>query len=158
LGTPAKQHAAIVDAWLERSAKDLSPELRLRLFDAALRALWNRIKTTLGEVTLTAIAERVLSDTSEAYPIFSSLKVEAAHGFDCRELSERIGSVPDAELNKAIGFVIAEFLTVLGRLTAEILSPELHAELSHVALPRGVDTKKPVAASVSPRRRKERTR
>lgn len=137
---------------------DLSPELRLRLFDAALSALWNRTRTTLGEVTLTAIAERVLYDASEAYPIFASLKVEPAHGFQCRELSERIGSMKGPEVNQAIRFVIVEFLTVLGRLTAEILTPELHAELSHVVLPQAVLARTRAAAPVSPRRRKERTR
>jgi hypothetical protein len=158
LGTTVNQHSAIVDAWLERSAKDLSPELRLRLFEAALSTLWNRVKTTLGEVTLTAIAERVLHDTAEAFPLFSSLKVNPTRGFECRELSKRIGSVQSAELNKATRFVIVEFLTVLGRLTAEILTPELHAELSHVALPRAVLPRKRRAVKSGQPRRKERTR
>lgn len=152
------QHAAIVDAWFERSAKDLSRELRLRLLEAALGALWSRIKTTLGEVTLTAIAERILSDTAEAFPLLSGLKVDPVHGFDSRELSARISSVDSAKLDKAIRFVLVEFLTVLGRLTAEILTPELHAELSHVALPQAVLPKTRGAAAVGPGRRNERTR
>jgi hypothetical protein len=152
------QHAAIVDAWLERSATDLSPELRLRLFDAALSALWNRVVSTLGEVTLTAVAERMLNDAAEAFPIFAHLTVEPGHGFQCRELRDRVSTVPGAELNDAFRFVIVEFLTVLGRLTAEILSPELHTELSHVALPQSVVQSTPGAAPASPRRRKERRR
>jgi hypothetical protein len=129
------QHAVFVDAWLKRSGKDLSPEVRLRLFEAALSALWGRTTTTLGEVTLTAIAERVLHNASETYPLFSSLKVEPTGGIPFRELSKRISSVHDAELMEGIRFVLVEFLTVLGSLTAEILTPELHSELSKVALP-----------------------
>jgi hypothetical protein len=128
------QHAACVDAWLKRSAKDLSSEVLLQLFEAALSALWARTKTTLGEVTLTAIAERVVHNASEKFPLFTSLKVEPTAGIQFRELRERSTSVHGSELREGTRFVLVEFLTVLGNLTAEILTPELHAELSNVAL------------------------
>jgi hypothetical protein len=136
------QHAACVDAWLERSEKDLSSEVLLRLFEAALGALWARAATTLGEVTLTAIAERVLCNASETFPLFSSLKVEPAGGIPFRELRKRISSVPRSGLMEGIRFVLVEFLTVLGNLTAEILTPELHSELSNVVLPGAVRVEK----------------
>jgi hypothetical protein len=126
------EHAARVDAWLERSATGLSPEALLRLFETAFGALWARTKITLGEVTLTAIAERVLHSASEKFPLFSSLEVEAAGGIQSRDLRERITSMHDSELLNGIRFVLVEFLTVLGKLTAEILTPELHSELSRV--------------------------
>src|SRR6478672_7552110 len=75
-----RRHAACVDAWLERAGRELSPEALLRLFEAALGALWARTKTTLGEVTLTAIAGRVLHSASETYPLFSSLEVDPTRG------------------------------------------------------------------------------
>jgi hypothetical protein len=131
------KHAVRVDAWLERSAKDLSREDLLQIFDAALGALWARTVTTLGEVTLTAIAERVVHSAAERFLFFSSLEVEPTRGISCGELRDRIGAVPDVELREGIRFVLVELLTVLGNLTAEILTPELHAELSHVALPEG---------------------
>lgn len=132
------QHAACVDTWLERSAKGLSAEVLLQLFEAAIGALWGRTKTTLGEVTLTAIAERVLYNASEKYPLFSSLKVEPAVGIEGSELRERIDSVRKPELTMGFRFVLVEFLTVVGNLTAEILTPELHSELSSVSLPKAV--------------------
>jgi hypothetical protein len=132
------QHAACVDAWLERSGKDLPPEVLLGLFEAALGALWRRTATTLGEVTLTAIAARVLYNASETFPLVSSLKVEPTGGISFRELRERISSVHGSELTEGMRFVLVEFLTVLGNLTAEILTPELHSGLSNVLLP---DTK-----------------
>ena len=132
----ATSHEAHVDAWLKRTAKDLSPEVLLQLFETALGALWARTTTTLGEVTLTAIAERVLYNASEKFPLFSSLEVEPTGGIQFRALRARIGSVRASELNDAVRFVLVEFLTVLGNLTAEILTPELHSELSNVALRR----------------------
>ena len=113
----------------------MPPEALLRLIEAALGALWARTQTTLGEVTLTAIAERVLHNTSEKFPLFSSLKVEPTGGIPFRDLRERITSADDSGLREAIRFVLVEFLTVLGNLTAEILTPELHSELTNFALP-----------------------
>jgi hypothetical protein len=143
------RHAACVDAWLERSGKGLSPENLLRLFEAALGALWIRTKTTLGEVTLTAIAERVLHNASERFPLLWSLKVEGTGGIQCRELRERIGSVHASELQEAIRFVLVELLTVLGNLTAEILTPELHLEIYNVVLPESIRIGKPTPAHPS---------
>ena len=45
----------------------------------------------------------------------------------------------DSELVEGIRFVLVEFLTVLGNLTAEILTPELHSELSNVVLPKDIE-------------------
>jgi hypothetical protein len=129
-------HTARVETWLERSAKDLAPTDLRRLLEAALGALWTRSKTTLGEVTLTAIAERVLYTTSERFPVFSSIKVEPKTGIAFRGNDEP-RPAHEPELRSGIRFVLVEFLTVLGNLTAEILTPELHAELSTVDLPSG---------------------
>ena len=141
------KHAACIDAWLQRSPPGLAPEALLRLFEVALGALWLRTKTTLGEVTLTAIAERVLHNASEKFSLLLSLKVEPSGGIQCRELRERIGSVQPQELQQAIRFVLVELLTVLGTLTAEILTPALHAEIFRV-----VPQDAPRAASEPPHR------
>jgi hypothetical protein len=122
-------HAGIVDAWLRPSADGLSRELLLQLFEDAFCALWECTKNTLGDVTLTAIADRVLYNASEKFPIFASAKVEPGVGIQVRELRDRAASLNPAELTEGIRFVLVEFLTVLGNLTAEILTPELHAEL-----------------------------
>jgi hypothetical protein len=133
-------HVACVDAWLERSARQLPPELLLRLFEAGLGALWARTKTTLGDVTLTAIADRVLYNAAERFPDLASLKVDPEGGIQFRGLREHLESTRDPALTAGIRFVLVELLTVLGNLTAEVLTPELHAELSHVALPDTVRT------------------
>jgi len=128
------EHEASVDAWLERRARGLSPSALLRLLEAALGALWARTVTTLGEVTLTAIATRVLHNASERFPPFASIRIGADGGIQLGDLREKGSSLPDSELVQGIRFVLVELLTVLGKLTAEILTPELHAELAEVEL------------------------
>ncbi len=114
-------HAAFVDAWLERSGKDLPPTALWELFEAALNALRARTKTTLGEVTLSGIAERVLCNASEKFPLLA--------------LRERASAVHDSAVLEGGRFVLVEFLSVMGNLTVEILTPELHAELGSAARP-----------------------
>ncbi|MFY2564095.1 hypothetical protein ACN469_41275 [Corallococcus terminator] len=132
------EHEACVDAWLDRAARNLSTEAFLQLFETALTVLWKQTLTTLGEVTLTAIAGRVLHNASERFPLFLSLKVERLKGLQFGELWEQVRAGHDSGLREGSRFVLVEFLTVLGNLTAEILTPELHAELSKVALPEAV--------------------
>ena len=131
----AARHAASVDAWLRRSGKGLPPPALLRLFELAFAALWSRTEVTLGEVTLTAIAERVLHDASERFPLLSSLEVEPTSGLRCDTLRAQLGTARDAQLREALRYVLVAFLTVLGNLTAEILTPDLHAELAQVGPP-----------------------
>ena len=130
--TAESNHGAFVDTWLESSTKNLSSELRLEFFETSLGALWNCTRLTLGDVTLMAIMDRVLYNATEKFPFFSALRVEANRGFLGHDLRERVASLDDAELMDGIRFVLVEFLTVIGNLTAEILTQELHAELSRV--------------------------
>ncbi len=137
-------HEAFVDAWLARCASGLSPEDLLRLFETAFCALWARTETTLGEITLTAIVSRVLHNASETAPFLSSVEIEPEGRFDCHTLLDGIGDVDPIELRDGIRSVLVELLTVLGNLTAEILTPEMHASLSEVGRPTGgrVETKR----------------
>jgi hypothetical protein len=128
------EHAEHVSAWLEGAGDGRSPEELVQLFERAFGALWRRASATLGEVTLTAIAERVLFNASESRPLFADVGLSADGAIDVRKLRERVTKVHRAELLEAIHFVLVELLTVLGNLTAEVLTPELHAELARVAL------------------------
>jgi hypothetical protein len=124
-------HGACVDAWMERGAKSLPPDRLLLAFEWAFAALWQRAHQTLGDVTLTAIVDRVIYVSAERYPILSSLKLDAV-GLRSGDLHHRASSLDGDQLAQGVRFVLAEFLTVLGNLTAEILTPALHAELSKV--------------------------
>ena len=126
-------HAARVGAWLDGAAKNLPPAQLVTLFERALSALWQRAQFTLGEVTLTAIVDRVLYTASEKYPFLSTLKVEGS-GIRFDEFRQQGAVRHDRHLLEVVRFVLVEFLTVLGNLTDEILTPALHAELSTVTL------------------------
>jgi hypothetical protein len=124
-------HGACVDAWMERGAKGLPPDRLLLAFEWAFAALWQRAHQTLGDVTLTAIVDRVIYVSAERYPMLSALKLEAV-GLRCGDLHHRASSLDGDQLAQGARFVLVEFLTVLGNLTAEILTPALHAELAKV--------------------------
>lgn len=128
------RHARIVDAWLGREAVELTSEQLLVLVAAGLDAVWGRTRVTIGEVTLVAIAERVLHDVSARFPAFASLMVEA-DGFVFRELLAHATTLRESEAREGGRFLVVELLTVLGNLTAEILTPDLHARLGRATLP-----------------------
>jgi len=125
-------HSACVNAWMETLPKGLPLERLIQAFDRAFTAIWQRAHQTLGDVTLTAIAARVLLGAAEQFPILSALEVEAT-GLQLKGLRERTESLHRDQLEDGIRYVLVEFLTVLGNLTAEILTPALHSELSKVA-------------------------
>lgn len=130
-----QDHKACVDAWMDRTGKGAPSELLVQGFEEAFTALWRRAHQTLGDVTLTAIVDRVLFSGVGRFPILSELKVETT-GLRCEGLRRNARHVLPGDLENAIKFVLVEFLTVLGDLTAHILTLALHAELSSIA-PRG---------------------
>jgi hypothetical protein len=123
-----RNHDVAVTTWLQQAAQGCSVESLIQAFEHMFAALWQRSFVTLGEVTLTAIVERVLHRATQQYPMLASLEVDRA-GLHCRDLSSRAALRLD-QVSAAIRFVLTEFLTVIGNLTAQILTPALHAELA----------------------------
>ena len=125
-------HRARVDAWMERAAKEAPPERLFDAFERAFGAMWRRARVTLGDVTLTAILDRVLYTAAERFPLLSPLEADAT-GLRSDKFRQRAGSVHPDQLREGIRFILVEFLTVLGNLTAEVLTPALHSELARIA-------------------------
>lgn len=125
-------HEACVNAWLARTARSMPPSHLLQVFEGALNALWQRAERILGDVTLMAIADRIFYTATERFPFLSSIKVESG-GVRCGAFDERTEAPSRAQLVDGLRFLLIEFLTVLGNLTADILTPALHAELSGTA-------------------------
>lgn len=123
-------HSACVDAWMRQAgAADLPSEQVVGAFQVAAAALWQRALVPLGEVTLGALFGRVLYTASERFPFLAPIEVQPS-GLRFDDLRERAGSVPREELLAGLRFVLVEILTVIGNLTAEILSDALHDALS----------------------------
>jgi hypothetical protein len=122
------EHKVAVAAWLQRAARGSRVEI-IEAFEHAFTALWRRSLLTLGGVTLTAIVERVLYSASEQYPALAGIVVgESAIRWD--GLRSAAAGLHEDQARAALQFVLVEFLTVQGNLTAEILTPALHDELS----------------------------
>ena len=134
--SPAESvHAAAVDTWLARALTNGSAVEVVTLFRHALEALWLRAVTTLGTVTLTAIAERVLYTATAKYRFLSAINPRPNGDVRWKQqLVERLCNVPREELLDGLRFTLIDLLTVLGRLTAEILTHDLHATLLEVGL------------------------
>jgi hypothetical protein len=127
-------HARFVEEWWAARASELPPVQLVALFDLALSTLWRRARRTLGEVTLGAIVERVLATSSELHPLLAGIRLD--HGrISSEELWSRAAGLSEQELRAAFCAVLADWLTVTGSLTAEILTPALHQALSEI--PRG---------------------
>jgi len=122
-----------VAAWIERTAPGLSSEEHVQLFEMSLAAMWRRSQRPLGDVTVAAIMDRVVDAAIERFPILVGLRVEAS-GVSCLELRARTAEADGTQLLEAMRFVLVEYLTVLGNLTADIFTPALRAELSAVAI------------------------
>jgi hypothetical protein len=141
-------HSRAIDAWLERSTDRRSSVEIAAVFRVAFERLWNRAVTTLGSVTLTAIADRVLYTATARYPFLSAINPRP--NGDARwkqQLHDRLVRVPSSELLEGLRFAMIELLTIIGRLTAEILTPELHAALLEIEIE--VTARAPDAAALA---------
>jgi hypothetical protein len=121
-------HAACVAAW-RTSLGELDAPALLRAFDRAFCAVWRRAQRTLGDVTLLAIGDRVLHDASERHPMLRDLHLELT-GISSDDLLRRADELTLADVERAVCSVLVDLLAVLGRLTAGVLTPLLHAALS----------------------------
>jgi circadian clock protein KaiC len=126
------EHATYVHSWLETAAKDESPASLLHQFEAAWSALWRRAESAVGAIVLESIGELIRSNSVERFPFLASLKLESAE-VSSNELLEAAGGLGKHELRESLGFVLVEFVAVLGDLTDQILTPRLYAELSRIS-------------------------
>lgn len=125
-------HEAFIDAWLDRVGDDRAASSWIDLLERALGALYSSAVRTLGVVTLNAICDRVLYEAVRQDPALSSLRIEALRVITT-ELRTRAELADPQRARTALRFVLLEHLTVLGNLTAEILTPSLHHELTRLA-------------------------
>lgn len=125
----AHDHTAAVASWMLKIADGRPPAQLVRASADAFAGMWRRAVVTLGEVTLAAILERVLHESTARFPVLESLRMNAGV-VDFGPVVERAASVDAEALRQALVFFLTRFLTVLGNLTADILSRALHSELS----------------------------
>ena len=125
-------HASAVDAWLIRACAGGSSAALLAGFHEALAGIWARAARTLGQVTLDAVARQVLANAIGRHRCFQPLEPAAGGPFRCDELQleKRLATASYDELVHGMRAVLLEVLGLLGTMTAEVLTPELHEELA----------------------------
>jgi hypothetical protein len=126
-------HERAVDAWLDGLPDGLPMEDVVDLFRQACGAIWRRAELRVGEVTLLAIGDRVLHDARNHFPDKPACIDVAASGFQLDALCDAKHKFDAAGCRGVLRFVLIDFLRILGRLTAEVLTSSLHAELRTVA-------------------------
>jgi len=125
------EHAKKVDEWISKSVVGLEQVDQARVFASAILAIENRILLTLSSITWKAILERALSQSIEQHPLLSGIKVEA-HGLSIAELLPTLQSEQTNQVIESFRFFIIELMTIVGNLTAEVLSEPLYRVLSEV--------------------------
>ena len=128
MSNDGRSHDEIVTAWL-KGAEGMSAGGVLDLFEEGMQRMLRRARPTLGETTLSAILDRVLYTATERYPFLGSLQVKNGSA-DFDGVREGLTAIPAEDVTQAAQFAMVEFLTVVGHLTAEILTPALHTALS----------------------------
>ena len=124
-------HDGRVSAWLDNAAGDAPPEKLFVLFETAWGGLWRRAEGAVGEIVLESIADLVHGEGVERYPFLAGLNL-ATPTVDCKPIAGPSGLPDQAELRAGLGFLLAEFVSVIGDLTDQILTPGLIEELSRV--------------------------
>jgi hypothetical protein len=123
-------HSAAVMAWEKNFKSNYSIEQRIHLLGLAINAIEKRASTTLSRVTLLVIVDRVLHQSREKHPILSCVSVESN---SLKFKNEPTSNDDSKELLDALRFLLIELLSVLGRVTADILTIPLHNELLKVS-------------------------
>ena len=133
-------HEHCVDSWLTRVERVELVE-PLQLLEHAMAPLWKRASSTLGRITLSAIVQRVRVSTVAKYPVLEGLAV-SQDGVTLGPVSTPDGA--REALRAGVRYFLVEFLTVISALTADILTPALHATLAatHIRAKNGESQRK----------------
>lgn len=127
-----KLHERCVEAWLAaRGTSDADDGRMTNLLLAGLRALWDRARPSLGEVTLTAILQRAIHTAERRHNELAQLGLRVN---ERGAITITNTAAPRVELRAAVSAALVEVLRALARVTAEGLTPALHAALSSTTI------------------------
>lgn len=123
------------------------PERVIAAFEEGLNAVWGRALAKLGEPALRAIVGELLNEAATRFPALSAAALNGGSGIDLRNLREHARVEDTQQLREGTRFVLTQVLTVVGRMTAEDLTPALDD-----ALPDRFDDLAPADGAWSPMR------
>lgn len=125
-------HAKHVALWEKKRTKELTVEDQIIVYGVAVNALEKKATATLSRVTLLVILDRVLHQSQKKFPILSDALIkDDTISFGPLVLNSK--TKLDPESIEALRYFLVEFLNVLGRITADILTIPLHEELMKIS-------------------------
>lgn len=118
-----------IEIWEKNKIEGLSTVEKLQLLRKALFVVEQRTLKTLSNVTLEVVLDRALHQSREKYELLSAVKL-SSHSLNFDGLLED-GQFrdPQEECVQALRHLLIEILTVLGSITAGILTQPLYQEL-----------------------------
>lgn len=124
-------HSREIDIWIRKNADGLSADQLLLLFVDGLGAIHERAAKTLSHVTLGAIFDRVLHESRKEHPLLNAVNLNE-NSFDFGALIAQSGTLDCNEIQTAFRHLLIGLITLLGNLTANILTRPLYQELHKV--------------------------
>lgn len=108
----------------------------VNLYEDLLTTIWERLVPTLGRVSVAAILERSLGETTKKYPFMESIKI-SREGLSTESLAPVIESRDPDEIRSAMKELVAVVIDLLAVLTGDIIVRRL---LSEIQTPNPVDS------------------
>lgn len=97
------------------------------IYAALLDKIWQRALTILGFVTIQAIMNRTIRQTSQQYPLIGQLTVGDS-GLNSAELRARVGERERQVIRQGFEELILNLFDLLAKLTGETIVSKLFAE------------------------------
>ncbi len=124
-------HAEQVRVWEEKNCTGLRSEQIAQLYARAVQAIENRSLVTLSSVTVKVVVDRALYESQGKFPVLAAVNIEGDR-LNLTPLIEKCAGQDLEELRKALRFLLTEVLSVLGNITADVLTAPLYKKLAGV--------------------------
>lgn len=150
-------HIKQVEAWKNKNI-GLSDKELIQLFINGILSVRRRSLATLSNVTVTVVVDRVLLESQERFSILSEIKNDSG-GLHFNKFLDAINDFKPKDVQDALQEFLLELLEVFGKITAEILTKNLHQELMTVAnktAPKDVEPKEALSLSLARKNRDQK--
>lgn len=99
-----------------------------QIYAFAIQAIEKRSLVTLSSITVKVVADRVLHENREKFPLLALVTLEEQR-MNTSRLSEGIADYGIEDVRNSLRHLLVQLLTVFGNITADILTEPLHREL-----------------------------
>lgn len=130
-GRSGLNHSGNVHAWLASAQKGLSSQDLIDLFGLGLDSVWTSAEKIISDVTLIAVFDRVAAYGQALYPWVPMIPLKANRP-DLASMRAAAASIDRKETLMLIQILLTEYVSILGAMTGETLTPRMHRALKTV--------------------------